>query len=198
MRLLIIDNYDSFTYNLCDYFARLGVVAEVYRNDALSLEEVDDFDAIVLSPGPGLPADAGIMPAIIEKYLSRKPILGVCLGHQGVCEHLGGRLLNLKEVCHGQTTQTHIVKSDHLFDSLPSPFQCGHYHSWVVDRGQLGDGIELLAENEHGWVMAVKHNVFPFYGVQFHPESVMTPDGLKILENWLKVVKQSEPLYTVQ
>lgn len=186
MRLLILDNYDSFTYNLLDYFVRIGVDAEVYRNDAISLREVSEYDRIVLSPGPGLPATAGIMPSVIAAYGANTPILGVCLGHQAICEHYGGKLQNLPQVYHGQTSLTTVLVRDPLFDGFTSPFQSGHYHSWVVDPAQAGEGIEVLAVNQFGWVMAVRHRKHPLYGVQFHPESIMTDQGLQILENWLK------------
>lgn len=186
MRLLILDNYDSFTYNLLDYFTRLGVAAEVHRNDAIALEEVGQFDRIVLSPGPGLPATAGMMPKIIATYGKTIPMLGVCLGHQAICEHFGGRLQNLPNVYHGQTSLTSILVEDVFFEGIASPFPSGHYHSWVVDRDHMGDDIEVLAVNQFDWVMAVRHRLHPLYGVQFHPESIMTNDGLKMLENWLR------------
>lgn len=188
MRLLILDNFDSFTYNLHDYFTRLGVTAEVYRNDAISVEDAGQFDRIVLSPGPGLPATAGIMSELIATYAKQIPMLGVCLGHQAICEHFGGKLINLPKVYHGQTSMTTIIKEDQLFEGVSSPFASGHYHSWVVDAEHLGAGIEALATNQFGWVMAVRHVEAPLYGVQFHPESIMTGEGLKILENWLKCV----------
>jgi anthranilate synthase component 2 len=185
LRLLVIDNYDSFTYNLVDYFARLGIVADAYRNDAITVNEAMQYDRIVLSPGPGLPHNAGIMPALITAAAGNKPLLGVCLGHQGLCEHFGGRLQNVELVCHGNQTATQIIAEDPLFTNLPSPFITGHYHSWVVDRQVVGNGMVVTAVNDRGWVMAVKHETMNIRGVQFHPESVLTPNGLTLLKNWV-------------
>ncbi len=193
LRLLILDNYDSFTYNLLDYFTRLGVAPEVHRNDAISLDELGQFDRIVLSPGPGLPATAGIMPAAIARYGASIPMLGVCLGHQAICQHFGGQLKNLSTVYHGQTSSTHVLKAHPLFEGIASPFESGHYHSWVVDESTPGEGIEVLAVNEFGWVMAVRHVTHPLYGVQFHPESIMTGCGMRILENWLNETHFEHP-----
>lgn len=187
MRLLIIDNYDSFTYNLYDYFIRLGVEAEVHRNDAIGLEEVGSFDRIVLSPGPGLPKDAGIMPRLLGAYADRLPILGICLGHQAIAEHFGGQLKNLKKVLHGQQLESRHTGKDSLFTGIPLKFMSGHYHSWVVDPAHCGHGLEVIAHSTEGHIMALRHSQFHLYGVQYHPESIMTPYGLKMLENWLAI-----------
>lgn len=187
MKLLLLDNYDSFTYNLFDYFARLGVYATVRRNDEISLADVEQFDRIVLSPGPGLPEEAGIMMRLIEQYHRATPILGVCLGHQGISQHFGGELVNLDGVWHGRQSTSHCVVDDALFDGVAKAFVTGHYHSWVVSPQNLGEGIEAIAVNEFGWIMATRHRVYPLRGVQFHPESIMTPEGLRILSNWLNM-----------
>ena len=189
LRLLIVDNYDSFTYNLVDYFTRLGVHSTVVRNDVVDLDSVSTFSAVVLSPGPGLPSEAGSMPQLIERYLGSLPMLGVCLGHQAVCEHLGGQLVNLPSVLHGQATETLQCKTDPLWLGIPERFETGHYHSWAVSIDSPGAGVEVLATNVDGWVMAVRHRSLRFYGVQFHPESILTPQGLRILENWLKTLQ---------
>lgn len=187
MKLLLLDNYDSFTYNLFDYFARLGVIATVRRNDDISLAEVGHFDRIVLSPGPGLPHEAGILMNVIDQFHRTKPILGVCLGHQAMSTYFGGKLHNLDQVWHGRQSITRTVGEDNLFQGMGEEFVTGHYHSWVVDEAHLGEGIEVIARNEFGWVMATRHQHFPLRGVQFHPESIMTPKGLQILENWLAI-----------
>ncbi len=187
MKLLLLDNYDSFTYNLFDYFARLGVLATVRRNDEITLDEVAHFDRIVLSPGPGLPHEAGILMDVIDRFHRTTPILGVCLGHQAISEYFGGQLINLDQVWHGRQSITRKVGEDELFNEIGSDFVTGHYHSWVVDEAHLGQGIEVIARNEFGWVMATRHRHFPLHGVQFHPESIMTPSGLQILTNWLAI-----------
>ncbi len=185
MKLLLLDNYDSFTYNLFDYFARLGVLATVRRNDEITVDEINHFDRIVLSPGPGLPREAGILMDVIHAFHRTKPMLGVCLGHQAISEYFGGQLHNLEHVWHGRQSLTQKVGNDPLFDGICEEFVTGHYHSWVVDGAHVGQGIEVIARNEFGWVMATRHHKFPLRGVQFHPESIMTPDGLRILANWL-------------
>ena len=189
LRLLIVDNYDSFTYNLVDYFVRLGVEATVLRNDSIDLDSVAEYSAVVLSPGPGLPTEAGQMPRLISRYLGKLPMLGVCLGHQAVCEHLGGSLVNLPTVIHGQATSTRTLVADPLWEGIPPVFETGHYHSWAVAADSPGEGIEVLATNADGWVMAVRQRELQFYGVQFHPESILTPHGLQILKNWLQTVQ---------
>lgn len=189
LHLFIVDNYDSFTFNLVDYFARLNVSTTVVRNDAITLDALDGYSGIVLSPGPGLPSEAGRMPDLIKSQLGLRPMLGVCLGHQAVCEQLGGRLLNLPSVLHGQATESHRTVDDPLWEGVPEVFSTGHYHSWVVSNESPGDGVEVIARNGEGWVMAVRHREKRFHGVQFHPESILTPHGLKMLENWVRTLQ---------
>lgn len=184
MNILVIDNYDSFTFNLVHYLEELGCTVTVKRNDQFALEEVAGYDKIVLSPGPGIPDEAGLLKATIEAYASRIPMLGVCLGHQAIAEVFGGSLTNLSTVFHGVASQMTIIQDDALFAGLPSSFDVGRYHSWVVNK-PLPEGFILLAEEENGQVMAFKHETHPIYGVQFHPESVLTPDGKQLLKNWV-------------
>ena len=186
MRILILDNYDSFTFNLFHYCKQFCEEVEVHRNDSISLEEVDNFDKIVLSPGPGLPQDAGIMMGVIYKYYQTKPILGVCLGMQGMAEYFGARLHNLPEVLHGVQTQC-IPATDAgvLFRNIDKPFSIGHYHSWVVDGDTIPDSLRITARNEKGLVMALEHTKYKLTGVQFHPESLLTEKGLVLIENWV-------------
>lgn len=184
MNILVIDNYDSFTFNLVHYLEELDCTVTVKRNDQFALEEVAGYDKIVLSPGPGIPDEAGLLKATIEAYASRIPMLGVCLGHQAIAEVFGGSLTNLSTVFHGVASQMTIIQDDALFAGLPSSFDVGRYHSWVVNK-PLPEGFILLAEEENGQVMAFKHETHPIYGVQFHPESVLTPDGKQLLKNWV-------------
>jgi anthranilate synthase component 2 len=188
MNILLLDNYDSFTYNLAHYLRELtGSPVPVRRNDEISLEEVNSYDAIVLSPGPGLPKDAGIMPELLRTYAPTKRILGVCLGMQAIGESFGGRLINLDRVYHGQATPAIIIKSDEiLFRGLPREISVGRYHSWVVASEGLPPELEITAIDENGQIMALRHKQFDIRGVQFHPESVLTPDGKRMIENWLK------------
>ncbi len=186
MKILILDNYDSFTYNLVQYIQEiLDQKVDVYRNDAITLDDVGNYDAIVLSPGPGLPKDAGIMPELIKRYAGKKPILGVCLGHQAIVEAFGGDLENLERVYHGIETPIQIVggKND-LFDALPDTINVGRYHSWVAKKQDLPECIEVTAVDEKGEVMAIQHKDFKIRGVQFHPESIMTKDGKTMLKNF--------------
>ena len=184
MNILVIDNYDSFTFNLVHYLEELDCNVTVKRNDRFTLEEVARYDKIVLSPGPGIPDEAGLLKATIEAYASRIPMLGVCLGHQAIAEVFGGSLTNLSKVFHGVASKMTIVQDDALFVGLPSSFDVGRYHSWVVDK-PLPEGFILLAEEENGQIMAFKHETHPIYGVQFHPESVLTPHGKQLLKNWV-------------
>ncbi len=186
MKLLVLDNYDSFTYNLVHLLREIGVALDVFRNDKISLEAVDNYDKILLSPGPSLPKDAGIMPQLIERYAPYKNILGVCLGHQAIGEAFGASLFNLPEVQHGVATDTKIVGKDDLFQDLPPRFKIGRYHSWVVDKNSIQNtDLEITAEDEQGFVMALKHKVYQVRGVQFHPESILTQHGQEMLKNWL-------------
>ncbi|MBA6154008.1 anthranilate synthase component II [Gelidibacter maritimus] len=191
MKILVIDNYDSFTYNLVHYLEDLGCEVTVRRNDQLSLEEVDAFEKIVLSPGPGLPDEAGLLKAIIKTYASTKSILGVCLGQQAIGEVFGGTLVNLNNVYHGVATKvTPSVNDEALFNGLDKTIEVGRYHSWVVDPN-LPDVLEATSFDENGQIMSLRHRTYDLKGVQFHPESVLTPDGKKILENWIKIPAQA-------
>lgn len=187
MKLLVLDNYDSFTYNLVHYFTDLGVEQiEVKRNDEIALEDVDAFTHIVLSPGPGIPSEAGIMPALVKRYSSTKKILGVCLGHQCIGEVFGANLLNLSEPVHGKKSKIKITDpSDILFQGIEENLEIGRYHSWVVDPNNLPKELVVTAVGPLGEIMALRHRELPVYGVQFHPESVLTTSGHKILSNWL-------------
>ena len=184
-KILVIDNYDSFTYNLVYYLEDLGCEVVVKRNDQLTLEEVDAFDKIVLSPGPGIPDEAGLLKQIIARYAPTKSIFGVCLGQQAIAEVFGGSLINLDQVYHGIATKINITKDDILFEGLPREIEVGRYHSWVVNP-ELPEVLEATSFDENGQVMSLRHKVYDVCAVQFHPESVLTPEGKKILENWLK------------
>lgn len=186
MRVLILDNYDSFTYNLVQYIEEIiGAKVDVFRNDAISLDAVAGYDAIVLSPGPGVPSEAGIMPELIRRYAPAKPILGVCLGHQAIGEAFGGQLLNLAQVYHGLETPVSVTDQEEpLFFGLPNTFAAGRYHSWVVSRDNFPGELIITAEDELGAVMALRHSRYNVRGVQFHPESILTPEGRRMLENF--------------
>ncbi|WP_300977194.1 aminodeoxychorismate/anthranilate synthase component II [Flavobacterium sp.] len=185
-KILVIDNYDSFTYNLVHYLEDLDCEVTVYRNDEFDLDEIAHFDKILLSPGPGIPDEAGLLKAVIQKYGPTKSIFGVCLGQQAIGEVYGGTLSNLDKVYHGvATTVKTIVNDELLFDGLEPTFEVGRYHSWVVDTN-VPDVLEITSIDENGQVMSLRHKTFDVRGVQFHPESVLTPDGKKMLENWVK------------
>ncbi|MCZ8228507.1 aminodeoxychorismate/anthranilate synthase component II [Flavobacterium sp.] len=185
-KILVIDNYDSFTYNLVHYLEDLDCEVTVYRNDEFDLDEIAHFDKILLSPGPGIPDEAGLLKAVIQKYGPTKSIFGVCLGQQAIGEVYGGTLSNLDKVYHGvATTVKTIVNDELLFDGLEPTFEVGRYHSWVVDAN-VPDVLEITSIDENGQVMSLRHKTFDVRGVQFHPESVLTPDGKKMLENWVK------------
>ncbi|WP_272023501.1 anthranilate synthase component II [Olleya namhaensis] len=185
MKVLVIDNYDSFTYNLVHYLEDLNCEVTVKRNDKLTLEEVDAFDKIVLSPGPGIPDEAGLLKAIIKTYAPTKSILGVCLGQQAIGEVFGGSLINLEEVYHGVATNVEIVVDDEvLFKGMDKTIEVGRYHSWVVNP-DLPEALEATSFDKNGQVMSLRHRVYDVRGVQYHPESVLTPNGKQILENWI-------------
>jgi len=187
MKILVLDNYDSFTYNLVQYVQEIiGHKIDVFRNDAISLDEVAAYDKIILSPGPGLPKDAGIMPALIKRYAPTKHIFGVCLGHQAIGEAFGGTLHNIAKVYHGVATPIKIVDGNSLvFRGLPATIEAGRYHSWVVEKHNLPDCLQVTAVDEEGVIMAMRHEKYNVRGVQFHPESVMTPTGMAMLRNFI-------------
>ena len=192
MKILVLDNYDSFTYNLVHYLKELGYEQniDVYRNDQISLEDVAAYDKILLSPGPGIPDEAGIMPDLIKQYGPTKSILGVCLGHQGIAEAYGAKLYNMSEVLHGVSSQVKVTKdTERLFRDIPGEYRICHYHSWNVDKDQLGDEIEVTALDEFGEVMAISHKTYDIKGVQFHPESIMKEHGHQLLKNWINEEK---------
>lgn len=189
MRVLVFDNYDSFTYNLVHMAeAILHEKVDVFRNDEISLEAIGQYDKIILSPGPGVPSEAGLLLPLIREYAPTKSILGVCLGHQAIGEAFGGTLLNLPTVYHGVATQCNIIKEDAaLFKGLPRTFEIGRYHSWIINDGNFPGQLEITARDENGFNMAMQHTTYDLQSVQFHPESVLTPLGSKMLENWLKI-----------
>ena len=185
-RVVIIDNYDSFTYNLAHLVKQLGAKVEVFRNDQFTLNQLERFTKIILSPGPGIPEEAGLLMDVIRTYAGRKPMLGVCLGHQAIAEVFGGKLVNLKEVYHGIATEGTQFGNDPIFSGLPKRIVMGRYHSWVVDRVGFPDCLEVTAMSDDGQIMALRHRNYNIHGIQFHPESVLTPEGATIVRNWLQ------------
>lgn len=186
MKILVFDNYDSFTYNLVQYLEKTGNAGvDVFRNDKISLEAINAYDKILLSPGPGLPSEAGILLEVIKRYAPAKSILGVCLGQQAIGEVFGGKLVNLESVYHGVATEMEVVKEDILFKGLPKKFKAGRYHSWVVDEKKFPNDLEITCVDERGYVMGLRHKKYDVRGVQFHPESILTEHGLEIIRNWL-------------
>lgn len=202
MKILVFDNYDSFTYNLVHLVEKITHVrVDVHRNDQIPMEDVKKYDKIILSPGPGIPEEAGLLLPLIREYASSKSILGVCLGHQAIGEAFGGKLVNLSTVYHGVATPVRIASSElsvvsdspltihhsrELFDGLPSTFEVGRYHSWIVSDEGFPKELEVTARDENNYIMGLQHKKFDVQGVQFHPESVLTPKGEEILRNWLK------------
>ncbi len=187
MKILIFDNYDSFTYNLLHLVEQLGYSdVEVHRNDTLPLDEVERFDKIILSPGPGIPSEAGDLLPLIRGYAPHQSILGVCLGHQAIGEAFGAKLENLSEVYHGVQSSIRLTQPDTLFEGFGSVMEVGRYHSWVVGRDALPEVLEVTALSEEGQIMALRHREYDLRGVQFHPESILTQDGERILSNFLK------------
>ena len=182
--ILVIDNYDSFTFNLVHYLEDLGCQVTVWRNDAFDIEEIAAFDKILLSPGPGIPAEAGLLLEVIRTYASTKSILGICLGQQAIAEAFGGSLVNLEKVHHGVAAAITIIADDPLFGGLPSSIKVGRYHSWSVSKN-LPETLEATSVDDAGEIMSLRHRIYDVRGVQFHPESVLTPDGKAILQNWL-------------
>jgi anthranilate synthase component 2 len=196
MKVVIIDNYDSFTYNLSHLIKSLGAEVTVVRNDQFELQDLEQFNKIVLSPGPGIPSEAGLLLDVIRTYAGKKPILGVCLGHQAIGEVFGGKLVNLSDVFHGVATPCHIVADDPIFSGLERDITIGRYHSWVVSNEDLPECLEVTAVSDEGLrvgdgtsgmgqIMALRHKSLNIRGIQFHPESVLTPDGKKMIQNWL-------------
>ena len=185
MKIVIIYNYDSFTYNLSHLVKELGAEVTVVRNDQFRLDEIEAYSKIILSPGPGIPSEAGLLCDVIRQYAGRKPILGVCLGHQAIGEVFGARLENLSDVFHGVATPCHIVGDDPLFSGLDRDITVGRYHSWVVSREALPDCLEVTAVSDEGQILALRHRELNVRGIQFHPESVLTPDGKRMLQNWM-------------
>jgi anthranilate synthase component 2 len=188
MNIVIIDNYDSFTYNLASLVEVVaGRKPVVLRNDQFQIGDLDQFDKIVLSPGPGIPEEAGLLLDVIKYYASSKSILGVCLGHQAIGEAFGGKLINISKVFHGIATPIEHKGTDDLFEGLPSRFEVGRYHSWIIDPESLPVDLSVTAVDDEGLIMAISHNSLDIKGVQFHPESILTPDGKKIIQNWIKI-----------
>ena len=186
MKILLLDNYDSFTYNLLHILKELGAEVEVHRNDKIELDEIDRFDKILLSPGPGIPCEAGILIPLIKRYAPTKSILGVCLGEQAIGEAFGAELINLSHVHHGVSSRIEVVKDDILFQGLNKELTAGRYHSWVVSRDNFPDCLEITAlDKEEGQIMAIRHKAYDVRGIQFHPESILTPNGKIMLANWL-------------
>jgi anthranilate synthase component 2 len=201
LRILVFDNYDSFTYNLVHLVEKiLHQKVDVFRNDEIALEKVKEYDKIILSPGPGIPEEAGLLLPLIKEYAATKSILGVCLGHQAIGQAFGGTLTNLTQVYHGIATPIKILHSGftsqntttNVFGDLPYEIEVGRYHSWVINKENFPDELEITAEDENGYIMALRHKKYDVQGVQFHPESVLTPDGEKIMRNWLGLPNPSK------
>lgn len=185
-RLLILDNYDSFTYNLVQLVEQIGGWDfDIKKNDDIHLKEVDNYQKILLSPGPGLPSEAGIMPELLNHYASKKSILGVCLGHHAIAEAFGGKLYNFSQPVHGIQRKVTLIEEDSLFDGITEPFVVGLYHSWAVQQENFPKDLIITAMSEKGVIMALRHRVYDVKGVQFHPESMMTSFGKQMIENWL-------------
>ena len=187
MKVVIIDNYDSFTYNLAHLVKELGADVTAVRNDQFEMGDLEQYDKIILSPGPGIPSEAGLLLDVIRLYAGKKPMLGVCLGHQAIGEVFGGKLTNLSEVYHGVATPCTLLGNDPIFAGLPQRIEIGRYHSWVVDKEQFPDCLEVTAESDDGCIMGLKHKQYDIHGIQFHPESVLTPEGATIIKNWLEM-----------
>ena len=186
-KILIIDNYDSFTYNLVEYVRQFGYEVDVYRNDEISIEEIDTYSTIILSPGPGIPKEAGLLKSIIEHYGSTKKILGVCLGMQAIGEVYGGKLENLATVVHGISSPIKISNDNDLFKDLPIEFNVGRYHSWVVSNDDFPEELEITSIDKSNQIMSFEHKKYNVHGVQFHPESILTEHGMKMIQNFLEI-----------
>lgn len=191
MNILIVDNYDSFTYNLVHIVEEItGKLPDVFRNDEISVEEIQRYDAIILSPGPGIPNEAGILKEVIKTYAGIKPIFGVCLGLQAITEVFGGSIENLNDVFHGVATDMSIVKDDcTIFKNISKTFEAARYHSWIASNANFPSELEITAIDEEGSIMALRHREFPIEAVQFHPESILTPDGKQMVQNFIESIK---------
>ena len=189
MKILVFDNYDSFTYNLVHLVEKIThTKVDVFRNDEITLDKVNEYDKIILSPGPGIPSEAGLLLSLIKQYAATKSILGVCLGHQAIGEAFGGTLTNLSKVYHGVATPIKILnKESEILKGLGDEIEVGRYHSWIISDENFPAELEVTARDDNGYIMALQHKTFDVQGVQFHPESVLTPDGEIILRNWLNV-----------
>ncbi|MGG7036119.1 MAG: anthranilate synthase component II [Flavobacterium sp.] len=185
-KVLVIDNYDSFTFNLVHYLEDLGAEVTILRNDEFDIDEIDSFDKILLSPGPGIPDEAGLLKEVIKTYAATKSILGICLGLQAISEVFNSKLINLESTLHGISSQVTITDNEEpVFRSVSSPFEAGHYHSWVVDPATISDELIVTSIDSEGRIMSLRHKTLDVRGVQFHPESILTPQGKTILKNWL-------------
>lgn len=187
MKILVFDNYDSFTFNLVHLIQKVSdATIEVFRNDEIELEKIKEYDKIVLSPGPGIPKEAGLLLPLIKEYASSKSILGVCLGHQAIAESFGATLINLSTIFHGIATTITIIKQNTLFENLGKEMLVGRYHSWIVSKENFPNELEITAVDENGYIMALQHKIYDVQAVQFHPESILTPQGEIVIKNWLK------------
>ncbi len=187
MKILVFDNYDSFTYNLVQIIEQIvDEKVDVYRNDQIPLEDIKKYDKIILSPGPGIPEEAGILLDVIKKYAPTKSIFGVCLGQQAIAEAFGGSLINLSEIYHGVATEATQTNEHMIFNNLPKILEVGRYHSWAVNPDDFPEELEITSVDKNGMIMSLKHKTYDVHAVQYHPESILTPNGKQILENFLK------------
>ena len=193
MKILVFDNYDSFTYNLVQIIEQIiGEKVDVFRNDQIPLEDIEKYDKIILSPGPGIPEEAGILLELIKKYAPTKSIFGVCLGQQAIAEAFGGSLINLSEIYHGVATESNQIKEHSIFKNLPKTLEVGRYHSWAVNPENFPEELEITSIDNNGMIMSLKHKTYDVHAVQYHPESILTPNGREILENFLKLDAESQ------
>ena len=193
MKILVFDNYDSFTYNLVQIIEQIiGEKVDVFRNDQIPLEDIEKYDKIILSPGPGIPEEAGILLELIKKYAPTKSIFGVCLGQQAIAEAFGGSLINLSEIYHGVATESNQIKEHSIFKNLPKTLEVGRYHSWAVNPENFPEELEITSIDNNGMIMSLKHKTYDVHAVQYHPESILTPNGREILENFLKSDAESQ------
>ena len=193
MKILVFDNYDSFTYNLVQIIEQIvDEKVDVFRNDQIPLENIEKYDKIILSPGPGIPEEAGILLELIKKYAPTKSIFGVCLGQQAIAEAFGGSLINLSEIYHGVATESNQIKEHSIFKNLPKTLEVGRYHSWAVNPENFPEELEITSIDNNGMIMSLKHKTYDVHAVQYHPESILTPNGREILENFLKSDAESK------